>query len=148
MKNIELKPLSNEAQVLVDNGFKGNGCGSGFLSHAICGVAQMFVGVDLSRVWLNHDAEYSLSRSVKTLTRKNMADSDAEYNINALLCVPLTYSKGSKIPARAKFARLVHTVLVLGGSDAYWDVKTSDSYWKLIIVGFIIAIILSKITGH
>lgn len=138
-------PLSNEARELIEKGFKGNGCGSGFFSHTLCVIAQVFIGADLSPVWMRHDAEYSVSRSIKSRKKKNQADADAEFNINAILRLPQVPVSGAKTNAKVAFAKVIHAALVLGGDNAYWDIKTKPSILRTGITVGILAVLFFKV---
>jgi len=108
--------ISKEAKKLIDIGFKGNGCGSGFISHILCWLAQKVIKVDLELVWDYHDAEYSIPYKKRSLSHKEQADYYVHKNIDLLANIDKT-STGFKV----KFARGIHAVLILKGHNAYWS---------------------------
>lgn len=107
--------ITKEAKTLINKGFKGNGCGSGVVSKILCFAASKFINIELSVVWLYHDAEYTVKP--KSVAKKIQADTNAHYNINILAGlnpdIPVTGFKG-------RFAKVVHALLILKGSSAYW----------------------------
>lgn len=131
--------ISKEALELIEGkGYTGNGCGSGIFSQMLCFVATMFLKVDLSDVWLVHDAEYDLSRTIKSSSRKAEADLNAELNLKAKFGLSGEPTGDKKY--LHMFSNAVHALLVLGGDYAYWDLKGSAPFRKWATLGAIIAI--------
>lgn len=117
--DLELK-VSEGALQRIRDGFEGNGCGSGAGSHFVCGALQKLIGVDFSLVWTIHDSEYTESRTLKSNTKKTLADSNLYYNINTVMGL------NDKEPQRLKrtFARWLYVALIMGGHNAYWDITS------------------------
>jgi hypothetical protein len=109
--------LTKYANQLLAKGFKGNGCGSGVVSKSLCWLAQKAIKVDLKLVWLYHDAEYSIKTRYKSSDHKILADSYAHHNINVLAGIHNNRLTNS---FKARFAKVIHSVLVLYGSSSYW----------------------------
>jgi len=110
--------MTNQAEKLIKQGFKGNGCGSGKVSHLFCGMAQKFIGADLDKVWLIHDAEYSLPNEFKSDNHKMTSDLNAHYNINILAKIK-DNKEGYNFKSR--FSKFVHAILILYGDKSYYD---------------------------
>jgi len=109
--------ISEHANELIEKGFLGNGCGSGLISKSLCWMAQKFIGVNLVKVWLYHDAEYSISKEHKSTLHKIEADSYAHHNINVLAGIePLQAS----FTFKGRFAKVIHAMLIMHGSSSYW----------------------------
>jgi len=119
IKDLQLK-VSSSALKRIEEGFHGNGCGSGPISKGVCGFLQRIVGGDFTIVWDIHDSEYTESRATKTATKKIIADSNLYYNINTIMGI------NDEVPQRFKrtFARWLYVTLILGGHNAYWEVKS------------------------
>ena len=111
---------SRYAQRLVNNGFVGNGCGSGILSHILCWLLMSWFNITIKYSWDWHDAEYSISRSLKSGPHKKDADNFLRENLLDEMGIDPTKDTTSY---KYKFATLVHAALVLKGDAAYWDRK-------------------------
>ena len=110
--------ITKHAKKLITLGFKGDGCGSGMVSKTLCWLAQKAIGADLSLVWQYHDAEYSIKEKYKSTGHKILADSSAHHNIMVLTNIPTDKPTNS---FRARFAKVIHSVLVMYGSNSYWS---------------------------
>ena len=109
--------ITVEALELINNGFQGNGCGSGVVSKTLCWSAQRFMGVNLAKVWQYHDAEYSISSELKSTYHKIKADSYAHHNILELAGLSTKHANNG---FKGRFAKIIHSVLILYGSSSYW----------------------------
>jgi hypothetical protein len=110
--------ISKQALKLIQRGFQGNGCGSGIVSHVLCFLAQKALRINLTEVWTYHDAEYSIPQQYKSIDHKIKADSYVHHNILVLAGL-----NGKKPVSgyKAIFAKVIHAVLVMYGSKAYWS---------------------------
>jgi len=136
---------SKEAKVLVSKGFVGNGCGSGWASKIACYALEQFFDTNLSEAWLYHDAEYSLSRSIKSAERRELADADLHDNINTLMGIE---PEDGSNPFRARLGKIVHAALVLKGDRAYWDTekpKVTTLFTNVAVAGVILFEIYKRI---
>ena len=116
--------ITKEAKEIIKNGFKSNGCGSDFISMVLCFILQLQFDNKqraLLRIcWKYHDAEYSLSRTIKSRTKRLQADSDLQWNIDTVL------GNDPKMPDMKRrgwsynFGSIIHAVLLYKGSKAYW----------------------------
>jgi len=129
--------VSPEARMLIDKGFKGNGCGSGLVSKLLCWIATRFFDADLSEVWRIHDAEYSLSRTLKTRSKKKLADDNLWFNLSKKLHIPefVEVNNYNKHKYKKLFVKLIHTILLFKGDEAYWDIKPNHTLrWVVVAV--------------
>ena len=109
--------ITEEAMLLVLNGFEGNGCGSGIVSRSLCWLAQRAMNIDLAKAWLYHDAEYTLQLRYKSRDHKRLVDGYLHHNINVLAGVPNDRPTKS---FKSIFGKVIQSVLVLYGSTSYW----------------------------
>jgi hypothetical protein len=121
--------ISDAAKKLIEVGFKGfNGCGSGFISNMACKILLMPLPSDVIRelktCWFIHDAEYTVSTSLKSDEHKVFADQSLMNNMTYILT---KYKKTDKIPLLITAA--IHTALIVGGEEAYWQKKSNSSNW-------------------
>ena len=123
---------SIEAQRLIDDGVRGNGCGAEGTNRLVVLFLTYGFGFDLSKCCKTHDLEYSLPMSIKTEERKEQADKALEYNMRITLDahkpeglrkwlinnIPLYCSIYNKYKENAP--RLYHAAVVAAGHKAYW----------------------------
>jgi hypothetical protein len=113
---------SKEAKKMLAMGFKGNGCGSGFFSKKACYVLllmlprkQQNIMFLLQDIFDMHDAEYNISRALKSRFLKNKADSSLRINLEDALGIN-ELTTGFK----PLFVNLIHSALIWGGDSSYW----------------------------
>jgi hypothetical protein len=124
--------ITTEAQQLIDKGFNGNGCGSGLVSKVLCKIVCKTLLIDpdkLKIVWKIHDAEFSLSRTVKSMERQSVANNNLYLNLMDIL--------GDQSGWRYSVAKMLHTALVWGSDGAYWDNQKNGVSYKGLIVAIL-----------
>lgn len=129
--------ITIEGKTLFDQGYRGNGCGSGFVSWTLCFIAQKFLKVDIKEVWVIHDCEYNVSRSLKSTSHKIEADSNAFKNIHKCLSIP---KEKREWTFRDAFAKIIYASLVVGGDSAYWETSIKVRLKHVLIIAAIYTI--------
>ena len=122
--------ISKEAARLLETGFKSNGCGSGFVSQIACSILMLPLGKDvvegLKKCWIVHDAEYTISTRLKSTYHKDSSDVSLIENMRGVLV-----RCNKQYGYHERFVRYVHTGLLWGGDNAYWQKKANHS-WNLV----------------
>ena len=109
-KGYDISPIAKD---LIDRGFSGNGCGSGFASFIITQLIMLLFKVDFKIPCLIHDADFSESRSTKSDNKK--IDANARLHKNCLVSIGDNPSK-----KQLRAAKYFHVALVFFSDKAYW----------------------------
>lgn len=136
--DIDLYLCSDSAKELLAKGFVGNGCGSagGGWKKTLLGFLLRYIfGFLLEESCKRHDAEYSLSRTIKSRPRKLKADIDFQINLELeLMEYPENFTPRRRMLyervgyyrrfvdwAIRNIPRLFHAAVVAGGQHSYWQ---------------------------
>lgn len=111
MAGYEMSPF---AEAMINNGFRGNGCGAGFWSFAIAKTAQTLFNVSYCYSCLIHDAEWSIERPLKN--RKHRVQSNSDFELNLIL----ESYRGRFSVTRLRLAAAFHAAVAINSPTAYW----------------------------
>lgn len=138
---------SSFAEHLLESGYVGNGCGTGRISQYLCKKLSDFFSVSVVDSWKIHDAEYSVSRRVKSAKHKENADTNLYRNLHKELGLDPN-KEVDRNSRKMQFCKIVYAALTLKGDGAYWDnaPSTNVGYTEVIAIASLVGVV-SKYFG-